>query len=322
MDRFTRRLSAPFFLLCCSTFAFAEDANNSTPYLLAWADQQHQHISSELDEQANRLNNVFGTPAPDKPAQASIRIILDNQWQEHGGYHVEPRIRGSIHLPTLEDKFKLVFGDEVLDDEHTTVTPLNSSNQRNTVVSKTQTREDNSSVALRWLGLNNQDLHLNLDVGLLSHFDVYAKAKVSHRWQLQPNLQLYGEQIVRYGQKSKGYYRTFFDLHYQTDQLPDMLDQTVLLYAQKDKQQGLYWENRPFFQQSFFPNQTFSYGVMVSGHTEHQSRTINSDGPWLSWRQPMFRPWFFVQTDVNYFNNEDAKQSHGLGVLLRLETVF
>lgn len=312
----------PYLLLMLSPLTLAAESTTTIP---EWIDQQHQRISQGLDHQAEKIDAQFGPSNPYHPAQASLRIILDNSWQEKGDYHLEPRIRGSIKLPALENKLRLMFGDDTLDDELTALPYPNLNNGDKTnqsVVLKDQAKKENSSVALRWLGLSTPDMKTDLDIGVRSHFDVYAKAKVGKEWQLQPNLQLYGEQLLRYGTKSKGFYRTFLNLHYQTEQWPDMFDQTVFQYEQRNKNQGVYWENRPFLQQSFFPNQTFSYGVLVAGHTKNNADGINSYGPWLSWRQPLFRPWFIVQTDVNYFNNQDLNQNHQLSVLLRLETVF
>ena len=49
---------------------------------------------------------------------------------------------------------------------------------------------------------------------------------------------------------------------------------------------------------------------------------LNTWGPYVSWRQPFLREWFFVQTDVNYLNDHREDRNHYLGAAVRLEAIF
>ena len=71
-----------------------------------WADKKQKKISNWADRTANKMDNWFGKTDPAHPASATLRIIVDNQWNKHDGYDVNPRIRGKVKLPTLE-KYRL-----------------------------------------------------------------------------------------------------------------------------------------------------------------------------------------------------------------------
>jgi len=42
----------------------------------------------------------------------------------------------------------------------------------------------------------------------------------------------------------------------------------------------------------------------------------------VSWRQPVWREWFYVQGDLNYFNDRREDRSHFPSALVRLEALF
>jgi len=49
---------------------------------------------------------------------------------------------------------------------------------------------------------------------------------------------------------------------------------------------------------------------------------LNSWGPFVSWRQPLWREWFYVQGDLNYFNDHREDRDHFVSTFVRLETLF
>ena len=50
-----------------------------------------------------KIDNWFGEVDPQKPASATIRVMIDNYWNEYDNFEIKPRIRGKIKLPTLEN---------------------------------------------------------------------------------------------------------------------------------------------------------------------------------------------------------------------------
>ena len=77
-----------------------------------------------------------------------------------------------------------------------------------------------------------------------------------------------------------------------------------------------------FRQHQFFQGNRFNYGLYTGGYLDDSDLRLNSWGPFVSWRQPLWREWFYVQTDINYFNDQRADHSHYLSALLRLEALF
>ena len=164
-------------------------------------DQRREKVSTWLDDQSQKLDGWFGTPDPNRPATASLRIILDNSWDKHNDYEIRPRIRGKLQLPTLERKFSLVFGDDSLDDElETNIAILNENPAlpAHESYDRTRIRDDNSSIALRWSELS-KDLGIDTDVdlGLRSGNDIYLRFKVAKDWQVDRRTMFLAEQIYR-----------------------------------------------------------------------------------------------------------------------------
>ncbi len=45
-----------------------------------WVDQQHGAAKRGVDRFAQRMDGWFGTPDPNKPASAALRVMLDTEW--------------------------------------------------------------------------------------------------------------------------------------------------------------------------------------------------------------------------------------------------
>ncbi len=69
-----------------------------------WVDRKQFQIRNWADYTSNKIDNWFGETDPEKPASATLRVIVDNSWNKYDGYEIKPRIRGKIKLPTLERK--------------------------------------------------------------------------------------------------------------------------------------------------------------------------------------------------------------------------
>ena len=287
-------------------------------------DQRHGIWRRRIDTWAHGIDDWFGEPDPERPASANVRLMLDQTWSEHEGYHVKPRVRGRIKLPTLERRFSVVFGDDSLDDQLTTSSQLEDP-RANLNTDKRydarNTRESNQSLALRWSkGMKNIGVDTDLDVGVRSGDDVYVRAKASKDWRIATNVTTRAEQIYRYGIDSKHYVRSNFEIKHQRDGQPFIANQVDLTYAEDDKDAGISWGNTLLREHQFFKGNRMSYGISSSGSSKKSH--FNSYGPFVSWRQPFLRDWFFVQADVNYKNNRDEDRDHEIGTFVRLEAIF
>ncbi|WP_416672426.1 hypothetical protein [Acinetobacter soli] len=289
-----------------------------------WVDRKQKQIRDWADHTSVKIDDWFGDIDPNKPANATLRVMLDNYWDKYNGFEVKPRIRGKIKLPTLERRFSVVFGDESLDNEfenniaNTNIEP-NADNKR---LDTRQTRDNNSSIALRWSDFAKKlPFETDVDLGIRSGDDIYVRLKAKRAWVLRNDFSFYAEQIYRYGIDSKNYFRTNLELTHARPNEAFLSNQFSLKHAD-EQEDDWWWDNRLFRQHQFFANQRFNYGIYMGGYYNDNDLRLNSWGPFMSWRQPVWREWFYVQGDLNYLNDHREDRSHYLSTFVRLEAIF
>ena len=290
-----------------------------------WVDRKQFQIRSWADDTSNKIDNWFGETDPEKPASATLRVIVDNSWNQHDGYEIKPRIRGKIKLPTLERKLSLVFGDDSLDNEldnNVAITNENPGNSNDKTLDRQQTRENNSSFALRWSEFSKYiPFKTDLDLGLRSGDDIYLRLKASKDWKLENDFSFHAEQIYRYGIDSKNYLRTNLELTHARPNQAFLSNQLNLTYSD-NQDDDLTWDNSLFRQHQFFHENSFSYGLYTGGFLNNKDLRLNSWGPFISWRQPLWREWFYVQGNLNYMNDHRDDRSHFISTSIRFEALF
>lgn len=320
----------PSIIDATPNFLPAQSDHVTTPNTLetennTWADQKQKGIRTWTDRTAQKIDTWFGEPNPNQPASATLRIIMDNSWNKYDEYEIKPRIRGKINLPTLERKLSVVFGDDSLDNEldrNVAITNENPAHNADNKIDRTRTREDNSSIALRWSELSQRlPFATDLDLGVRSGDDIYVRFKASKDWTLENDYSFHAEQIYRYGIDSENYLRTNLELTHARPQQPFISNQLSLTYADT-QEDDLTWDNYSFRQHQFFHANRFSYGLYTGGYLNGSSLRLNRWGPYVSWRQPVFREWFFVQADLNYQNDRRLNRDHYASALIRLEALF
>lgn len=290
-----------------------------------WIDRKQFQIRSWADDKSNKIDNWFGETDPEKPASATLRVIVDNSWNKYDGYEIKPRIRGKIKLPTLERQLSLVFGDDSLDNEldnNVAITNENPGNSNDKTLDRQQTRENNSSFALRWSEFSKYiPFKTDLDLGLRSGDDIYLRLKASKDWKLENDFSFHAEQIYRYGVDSKNYLRTNLELTHARPNQAFLSNQLNLTYSD-NQDDDLTWDNSLFRQHQFFHENSFSYGIYTGGFLNNKDLRLNSWGPFISWRQPLWREWFYVQGNLNYMNDHRDDRSHFISTSIRFEALF
>ncbi|MGA4852413.1 hypothetical protein ACPC5U_03905 [Acinetobacter haemolyticus] len=290
-----------------------------------WVDKKQRYIREWADRTSVKIDDWFGEIDPDKPASATIRVMLDNYWNEYDSYEVKPRIRGKIKLPTLEKRLSLVFGDDSLDDEfnnHLGNTNQQSNQDSDKRFDSKQSRDSNSSIALRWSNFSKKlPFETDADIGLRSRDDLYLRLKAEKLWELEHDFYFNAEQIYRYGSRSENYLRTNLELTHARPNQPFLSNQFSLTYADK-QDDDLRWDNRTFREHQFFAHNRFNYGIYTGGYYNDNDLRLNSWGPFVSWRQPLWREWFYVQGDMSYLNDHREDRNHYVSTFLRLETLF
>lgn len=290
-----------------------------------WVDSQHTAVKSRLHSWSNNINDWLGETDPSKPATASLRVMLDSQWNRYDGFSIKPRVRGKIKLPVLKKHLNVVFGDDDLDNELRDKNRIGQNYrqlEKDRHYDSRQARNDNASIALRWSNeIKKLGVETDLDGGLRSMGDIYGRLRLSKVWQISEKFSTRLEQIYRYGTKSRHYLRTNLENRYwQTDDTY-LMNHTFLQYTHDiDEETG--WGNSFYRQHNFTELKRLNYGVFVGGYFEHKKPSLNSYGPFISYRQPIFRKWLFIQPEVNFYNDRDNARSHHLGAFLRLEAIY
>lgn len=290
-----------------------------------WTDKQQKSIRNWADRTANKIDGWFGETDPNKPATATLRVLVDNRWDKHNGYDISPRIRGRIKLPTLQNRLSVVFGDDTLDDEinnNIAISNINAEADPDKKFNGKSARDDNSSIALRWSQTARRlPFDVDADLGIRSGSDIYARLKAEKDWDLGDDFYFHAEQIYRYGIDSENYLRTNLELTHARPDQPFLSNQFNVTYAD-EQDDDLTWNNRTYRQHQFFKDNRFNYGIYTGGYYNDSDLRLNSWGPFVSWRQPLWREWFYVQGDLNYFNDHREDRSHYPSALVRLEALF
>lgn len=165
-----------------------------------------------------------------------------------------------------------------------------------------------------WMPFEN-----NLDLGSNSENDVYVQFLAKKKWNLRHNISLDTEQVFRYGSTSRNYTETTLNL---TQKMQDNTLFANKFNVNKSENEDYSWGNWTFQQYQFLKDNHLTYGIYSGGVYNKNDIRLNSWGPYISWRQPVWRNWLFMQNDLNFFNHIDDDSKHQLSVQMNLEANF
>ncbi|KRJ17579.1 hypothetical protein [Acinetobacter pittii] len=165
-----------------------------------------------------------------------------------------------------------------------------------------------------WMPFEN-----DLDLGSNSESNVYVQFLAKKKWNLRHNISFDTEQIFRYGSTSRNYTETTLNL---TQKMQDNTLFANKFNVNKSENEDYNWGNWTFQQFEFVKDNSLTYGVYSGGVYTKNDIRLNSWGPYISWRQPIWRDWIFMQNDLNFFNHIDDDPKHQLSVQINLEANF
>lgn len=287
-----------------------------------WIDSTRQSTKRWLNGRARVMDNWFGETDPNKPATASLRFMLDYHHDEMGEVF-KPKVRGRLRLPALENRLSLMIGDDGLDDE------LMLGRQGEVVageprLDRERVRQDNGSLALRlsrWS--KSKKIDSDIDIGVRSADEIYVRLHAKKDWQQGDNINSYVEQIYRYGSESEHYARSNFNTTWQRSPNRSLTYHAYLDYTHKGDEtltlgHQLYQSHTSLTR---LGRQTWSYGVQVS-EVLSDGVAVNRHGVFAHYRQPIFKDWLFIQSELNFYNDRVDDKGHRLASFVRLEAVF
>jgi hypothetical protein len=90
-----------------------EQQNDDGFFGLGWLDQTQAISSNKADALAQRIDRYFGVERSDlEAAYSSLRLITQTSWDHFDGADLRVSLRGTVHLPRLNERFRLVFSDD------------------------------------------------------------------------------------------------------------------------------------------------------------------------------------------------------------------
>lgn len=299
-------------------------AGESVSTQQTWLDKGHHHAKNWLSSTVNHMDNWFGDS--NKEARIKLRVMLDSTWNEYDGTTIKPRVRAKVRLPSLEDRLSVVFGDENLDNEmgggiynDDRVARPNTDDR---AFDRRRTKDENSSLALRWSKFR-KNAGLDVDLGVRSD-DVFVRLKAEKSWQLPHNIDSRFEQVYRYGSQSEHMLLSTLEFSQPQSDTRTLINRSHLHYTNHDGE-NLNWSNSLYQQHDWAASlgtRSFSYGLYTGGEIIDKKSDLNVWGPYLSYRQPVWRDWLFVQGDASYYNNKSQDKDHHIALFSRVEAVF
>ncbi|URM40713.1 selenocysteine synthase [Acinetobacter sp. AS23] len=221
---------------------------------------------------------------------------------------------------TLIQELMAVFGNDTLWKRATqpelTYKTFGKKKRKNSSAQVSTTNPLSASWATisTWMPFEN-----NLDLGSNSENDVYVQFLAKKKWNLRHNISLDTEQVFRYGSTSRNYTETTLNL---TQKMQDNTLFANKFNVNKSENEDYIWGNWTFQQYQFLKDNHLTYGVYSGGVYTKNDIRLNSWGPYISWRQPVWRNWLFMQNDLNFFNHIDDDSKHQLSVQMNLEANF
>lgn len=289
-----------------------------------WIDDTRSQTKNWLNRTAVKLDRWFGEPDPNKSAHASLRFMVDYYHNKYDGDSIEPRIRGRLRLPALENRLSIMIGDDDLDNQHHNIGQATQNTPTGQTFDRQRIRDENNALSLRFSRWQEQqNILTDADIGTRSGGDIYLRLRAEKSWQHNANSHSTLEQIYRLGSKSKHFVRTNFTTTFVESPTRTLTNHSYLEYTHDDNE-NLTLGNS-LYQTHIHPirlgERRLSYGINVHGKID-DSKPINSYGPFINYRQPIWRAWFFVQGELSYYNDDLDNRHHHLATFLRLEAQF
>ena len=162
----------------------------------------------------------------------------------------------------------------------------------------------------------------DMNLGSNSPSDVYVELSAEKNWKLTPKFSFNAAQTFRYGAQSRNYSETNFKLTQQESKTTLASTQFSVV---KTFNETYTWDNHLFRQQQLPNDRRLTYGVYSGGiydKTKHDLE-LQSWGPYVSWRRPLWYKWIYVENQVSYYKDLTTTEGrHVFSTSLQLETNF
>lgn len=196
-----------------------------------------------------------------------------------------------------------------------------------TTKKKTSTKKATKAKEKLWIGQILQDVskvlpfQSNLDLGSNSTSDVYVQVSAAKSWPLFANWNLDTSQTFRYGAQSKNYSETDFNFSQKSTSSDLMSNQLSVI---KTYESQYNWSDKLFMKKKLWLDYQLTYGLYTSGlyNKDKKEVELQSWGPYLGWRLPLWRTWLYLDNDISYYKDTTSSDGYNFNVNLQLEAIF
>ena len=275
-----------------------------------WLDRSHATVADSGDALANWLDNFFGTRDADiDSARSLIRAAAIYEADELESDGFKYKIRGKLRLPNLKERFYIIFTGNDEDEDEELLDPSDDD-------------EDENQVGLQYQLKENGPSRINFFGTVNSSFKYKAGGR--YRYEISPtdNFQTRFSEELAYQQSDHLISTTRLDLSYNVR--ADRLLRWASRVRYGQKTEGVEWNTQLGWQQRIAATKAISYFVGMDGNTD-QSKTIESYGPGVRYRQNIFRKYLFVDVGTAYGwrkSANDAKREGAWSFEIQLQIFF
>lgn len=277
-----------------------------------WLDHGQLYIANSSDEMAEWLDHFFGVRSSDlESADSTLRLIIDNDWEEYEGVSTDVRLRGKVHLPRIDERLSLVITDED-DDERALEDELPSDEER----------EKSTNIGLQYKARDEDRSRLDYKVGLSSKVKFKANARYRYKWPWGDKLvnrfseNLYFIDQEGFGSKTKLENDWLFN-----DKKLLRLSNNIKFAEDID---GVEWSSQLALNRRVNRHAALSQFIWASGETRPDYLTT-AYGLGVRYRKNFYRKWLYYELEPAYAWKRSEVEDERKGVWLfklRLEMVF
>lgn len=276
-----------------------------------WVDYQHCVYSEQTTASARWFDELFGELS-DEQAGMVVRVISEVGWDEENGWSSHAGIRASADLPNAKARLRLVIEDEGQEE-------LTEAQRSNPQVLRES--RDNASLALRWIPLESAGIRSDVDVGIRSGPDIFTRLRLRKQWGLTDYSVMKLGQTFRYGTESHGVSTSQLQLERAMGSRSVLRFSNVFRYEEDRHPNGFIWTHGLSMSHVIEQDTSLSYGISIGGHTRPDYRK-ESYGPWLVWRQSIWRDWIYYEIEPRLTRYRGVGWDTVPSLLLRLEAQF
>lgn len=161
----------------------------------------------------------------------------------------------------------------------------------------------------------------DINLGSNSNTDVYVELSAEKNWNVFSDWSLDTTQTFRYGAQSKNYSETDFNFSQKRNGEDLAANRFSII---KTYEAEITWNDKLFMKQQFLNEHQLTYGIYTGGvyNEEKKDLELQSWGPYLGWRIPLWKKWIYLDNDISYYKDITATDGYSFSANLQLEAFF